>query len=538
MPTKIKGNILLDIMELVKLGYNCHNIALKVGLNPETIRQWGIKNNIVFQTGSVEVKEKELKFIELLKQGWLHKHACQELKVDSRMGKTWAKNNGLNHTLRTRAEAAQDKQVSFDEAKTRLPLGHGTLLKYIPENRLYLIEREDGTTYGRILSQLFRGDPKKSQKPRITEQEAAKTLLDIGYRLIPTSFRIKREPLKAEHMVCGYVRENILAMFFKQACPRCSNTGTSREEKSLDLWVKSLGINSEKFRFEKDCIGKGKGKEIDIYVPDKKFGIEYCGEYRHGEKQAMKSLDEKIKKFENRGKSYVETDFDNPKKKHKAKMDKANSLGIQLITVFSHEWKNSKEKVEAVLKAKLGKNEVNIFARKTEIREIDSEISKKFLNDYHLQGSSPSIVRFGLFFKNDLVALITGGHHHRIKGQFVLNRLCFKAGVTVVGGASKLNKALENWAKNKGFDAVVSWSDNRWSEGDVYRALGYTLEKELPPDYIYFDNKGKIYSKQSCQKKNLIKKGAIGSTEKEMAISLGYDRIYDCGKKTWVKKLK
>ena len=394
-----------------------------------------------------------------------------------------------------------------------------------------------GSAYTRILSQVFRGDPKKSDKARIEESDAANILLKIGYSLIPGTFRVKGEPVKAEHIVCGYVRETILAMFSKQSCPRCSNTGTSKEEASVDTWIKSLGVNSQKFRFKKDYAGKGKGKEIDIYVPELKFGIEYCGLYRHGEKETLRSLETKIEQHTARNEGYQKTDFDSPKLKHKAKLDKANSIGIQLITVFSNEWKNNQEKVKAVLKAKLGKNEIKIFARKTEVREIDKAQSKLFLDSYHLQGDAPTIARFGLFYNDDLVAVVTGGHHHRIKGKFVLNRLCFRANTTVVGGSSKLNKALEVWAKSNGYNEIMSWSDNRWSSGGVYRALGYTLEGELPPDYFYFDNKGNTYSKQSCQKKHLLKKGAIGNTESEMAQSLGYDRIYDCGKKTWIKRL-
>jgi hypothetical protein len=62
--------------------------------------------------------------------------------------------------------------------------------------------------------------------------------------------------------------------------------------------------------------------------------------------------------------------------------------------------------------------------------------------------------------------------------------------------------------------------------------MGFTLEEELPPDYSYTDGHNR-FSKQSCQKKHLIKKGAVGNTEKEMAKSIGYGRIWDCGKKRW-----
>lgn len=537
MTTKIKNKLEKEIRELAQKGYNCRATALKVGLNPETVRQWAIRNSVIFQTGKLEVREKEPKFIELLKNGWLHKHACKELGVDSRMGKEWAIKNGLDDTLRTRADSAKDKQLTMEEANDRLPAGHGSIVGYDKTLGKYIIQRADRTTYHRITSQIFRGDPQKSQKPRIDEKEAAEILLAIGYRLIPGTFRIKREPVQAEHIKCGYVRENVMAMFSKQSCPRCSNTGTSKEEASLDTWVKSLGVDSQKFRFKKDYIGKGKGKEIDIYVPGLKFGIEYCGFYHHGEKQTLHSLQIKIDQHESRNEKYEKTDFDSPKWKHKAKLDKANSLSIQLITVFEHEWKKSPEKVKAVLKAKMGKNQIKIFARKTEVKEIDKKQSKEFLDAYHLQGDAPTLIRFGLFYENQLIAVITGNHHHRIKGQFVLNRLCFKADITVVGGASKLNKALEIWAKNQGIGEIISWSDNRWSSGGVYKALGYSQAEDVPPDYFYFGGNGKFYSKQSCQKKNLLKRGASGNTEWEMAQSLKLDRIYDCGKKTWVKKL-
>ena len=537
MATKIKGELEQKLISLAQEGHNCRQSALRLGLDPETVRQWAIRKNVSFQTGSLEYRLKEPKLIELLKNGYFITKACKEVGIDIRDGKEWAIKNGLSHLIRDRADAAKDKQISVEDAQKRVPQGHGNIVKYDPDNGTYMLKREDGTAYTRILSQLFRGDPQLSSRKRETEEEVSQKLLIMGYRLIAGTYIKKHESVRAEHITCGYIRETSFYQFNSQECPRCSNTGTSKEEKSLDDWIKTLGINTKKFFFKRDYSGKGKSKEIDIYAEELGLGIEYCGFYRHGERQTLHSLETKIKKHAEKEEIYEKTRFDSPIQRHKAKMDKANSIGIRLITIFQHEWKNSEEKVKSVLRAKLGKNENSVFARKTKIKEIDTKISKDFLNTYHLQGGCPSIVRFGLFNGEDLVAVITGGYHHRSKGAFVLNRLCFKANTTVVGGASKLNKALESWAKINGYMEILSWSDNRWSDGGIYVALGYELQSEMPPDYFYFDNKGNTYSKQSCQKKNLIKKGAIGNTEFEMAQSLGYDRIWDCGKKTWVKKL-
>lgn len=105
----------------------------------------------------------------------------------------------------------------------------------------------------------------------------------------------------------------------------------------------------------------------------------------------------------------------------------------------------------------------------------------------------------------------------------------------MAGGSSKLLKHLLLYTKEKGFKKLLSWSDNRISEGRVYESLGFTLEGEHGPDYSYVKGQTRI-SKQSCQKKNLLKKGAKGTmanTEKELALTLGLHRIYDCGKKAW-----
>lgn len=537
MTIKIKDKLEQEIRNLAEQGYNCRTTAIKVGLNPETVRQWAIREKITFQTGQLRVRQKEAEFLDLLRAGYVLTLACKKMEIDFRLGKQWAIKNGLEGSIRSRGEAALDRNITLREANSRLPIGHGEVVQYDQDMGHYIIKRADGSVYTRITSQIFRGDPNLSPKRRCTEEEISTKLLGIGYKIIPNTYKNKNTPLQAEHVVCGYIRETEFHLFAKQDCPRCSNTGTSKEEASLDMWIKFLGINSKKFRFERDYPGKGRGKEIDIYIPDLKFGIEYCGFYRHGEKETLHSLNTKIKLHADRNEDYRPTDFDSPRWRHWAKMNKANKLGIQLITVFEHEWKRDPEKVKAVLKAKLGKNEINIFARKTKIREINKSESKEFLDLYHLQGNVTSMVRFGLFYNDELIAVITGSHHHRIKGKFVLNRLCFKSNITVVGGSSKLNKALENWAKLNGYSEIISWSDNRWSDGRVYEALDYTLDAEIDPDYFYFDNRGNTYSKQSCQKKHLLKKGAIGNTEWEMAQSLGYDRIWDCGKKTWVKKL-
>jgi hypothetical protein len=93
------------------------------------------------------------------------------------------------------------------------------------------------------------------------------------------------------------------------------------------------------------------------------------------------------------------------------------------------------------------------------------------------------------------------------------------------------------FAVQNNYKKLVSWSDNRWSQGNVYNKLGFILEENMKPDYSYITKQGIRISKQSNTKEKLLKKGGIGKTEKEMAVSIGYARIYDCGKKRWIMNL-
>lgn len=538
MPIKIFGELENRILEMVKSGYNANRIAVEVGLSEGTISGWAKRKDIVLQKRiSPETLAKEDRFVELLISGKIFKHICVELNLHHRAAIKMAKKHNLSHLLRNRKGSAKDKQLSIEQANARLPEGHGTVVRFDPTLKKYVIKRKDGTTYTRITSQIFRGDPNLSSRRRCSEEEISRKMLEIGYRLVPGTYVKKHHPIRAEHIVCGYIRENSIYNFIKQSCPKCSNTGTSKEEASLNEWINTFGIENHKYRFKKDCKGKGKGKEIDIFFPSLKLGIEYCGLFHHGVSGRKRIENGKNKRYEERGRIYEPTDYDNPKLVHKIKMDKCEVAGIRLITVFGNEWKENKQKVKNILRAKLGKNERRLYARDTEIRQISPSEANAFLDLYHLQGKTRFVVCFGLFLNNELIAVVSGNIHHRNNKEFVLNRLCFKENVTVVGGASKLNSALEKWTKEYGFSEIKTWSDNRWSNGDVYRSMGYQLVKEISPDYFYFDNQGKTYSKQSCQKKYLLKKGAVGNTEWEMAQSLKLDRIWDCGKKTWVKKL-
>lgn len=519
--TKLTSNILQKLKELAQKRYNHTEIGDILGFKRQTIDYWVKKHNIpTNKNRSKEQYERYLKFKKICEEAYVNKttiklnQTLRELNLHPDSAQRILNDNpALRIVIRSKQQAiVEDKTLSLEEAQSRLPSQDDRIIGF--EDGRYTIITQDGFTYYKTSAKLYQGDPRgKSGTTRNVEDIKVK-LNEIGYTLLEESYVIKRESLRAIHRECGNIRTNRFSNFFKQGCPTCSNTGTSKDEEEVNQWVKSLGFTTEKFRFK----GKTKGKEIDIYIPSLNLGIEYCGLYWHSEGN-----------FKSRNYHYD-------------KMKQANEQGIRLITIFEDEWKYRQKQVKNFLKSVLGAPGTRIYARKCSVEEVCKDVGKGFLEDNHIQGKANFKAAFGLYYDSVLVGLVTGSNHHRQdKNSFVLNRLVFKDGVQVVGGASRLLKYLTKYAQDNGYRQLISWSDNRWSEGNVYEKCGFRLENYLNPDYSYIVPKSGVrQSKQSNKKALLLKKGAIGSmdnTERELALTLGYYRIWDCGKKRWVMDL-
>ena len=78
------------------------------------------------------------------------------------------------------------------------------------------------------------------------------------------------------------------------------------------------------------------------------------------------------------------------------------------------------------------------------------------------------------------------------------------------------------------------------SDGGLYDALGFTADKELPPDYKYVVD-GKRVHKFSYRRKRFRADPDLryeeGLSERELAYLNGLGRVWDCGKIRYVKQL-
>lgn len=197
----------------------------------------------------------------------------------------------------------------------------------------------------------------------------------------------------------------------------------------------------------------------------------------------------------------------------------------------------------ARLKSILNLNKYKVAARKCKVIEIDSKLKNKFLNKYHIQGEDKSLVKLGLFYKRYLVAVMTFCKNRKalgkvhVNGEWELSRFSTIANFSIVGGAGKLLKHFErNWQPVK----ITSYADRRWSEGDLYKKLGFKKVRESKPNYWYFYSgslnlKHRFNFRKSILSKKLDNYNNAKSAWRNMQEN-NWNRIWDCGNIVFEKK--
>lgn len=250
-----------------------------------------------------------------------------------------------------------------------------------------------------------------------------------------------------------------------------------------------------------------KPKELDILLDDKPIAFEMNGLYWHNEEQV--------------GDFY-----------HKEKYLLCKNIGIELLQFWDAEWDNKKEICKSILKSKLHLNQI-IYARNCQVKSVSTKDTKKFLDENHIQGFCKSTVKLGLYYKDELISIITFGKPRFNKNyQWELIRFCNKLNMNVIGGASKLFKHFIKLYAPKN---MISYCDLRLFNGELYKRLGFVQDKDSLPNYFYAKN-GKVLSRYECQKKklkNILKNYDEKLTEKENMFNEKWYIVYDCGNSVW-----
>ena len=177
------------------------------------------------------------------------------------------------------------------------------------------------------------------------------------------------------------------------------------------------------------------------------------------------------------------------------------------LIITEDRWKRQRKMMEERLLAHLELFS-QAYARNCEVRRIDKAEAKAFLAGNHSYGYAACRYCYGLFLKRHTghIAEETSGSSHIGKmiavATFSNARKWMKDGkeirsyewtryaslpeMRVSGGMGKLLKAF---IKEVQPDDIMSYADLEWSEGDVYRALGFEAETEKEAVDFVIDRK-------------------------------------------------
>jgi len=259
------------------------------------------------------------------------------------------------------------------------------------------------------------------------------------------------------------------------------------------------------------------GKELDIYLPELNLAFEFNGIYWHNE-------------------LYKENKY------HFNKTEKCEEKGIHLFHVWEDHWNYKQDIIKSMILNKLGKTKNKIGARKCKIKEInDNKLIRKFLDENHLQGFVGSKEKLGLFYKEELVSLMTFGkkrtfmNSKSLENEYELLRFCNKLNTNIIGGANKLFKYF---IKTYNPEEIISYADRSHSQGNLYNKLGFNFVSKTPPNYYYIIDDMRKH-RFGFRKDVLIKQGYNKDmTEHEIMFSRKIYRVYDSGSLKFTKSMK
>ena len=279
-------------------------------------------------------------------------------------------------------------------------------------------------------------------------------------------------------------------------CPACAKQKSQPEIDIMEFISQYVGLTNR----DRTIL---KPKEIDIYIPSKSLGIEYCGLYWHRTRKRK------------------------PPTSHLSKLTAAQSAGVRLITIFEDEWIHKEKIVKSVLTKLLSPQKgITVLAGSCTLVELSELEAKTFFTEHSLSGHRQAFNYIGLL--DDSIGLVSAAAFDVENGEVLMSAVCSKPGVSVQGWISALATAgLRKLERT----SVVSYVDRRWFTGTDFLQAGFFLEQVIEPNYWYVAGNTRINNLDISmdQLSNQLKKFNASLTEQENMLANGYHIIHDCG---------
>lgn len=270
----------------------------------------------------------------------------------------------------------------------------------------------------------------------------------------------------------------------------------SKGQRDLFDFLKSNGLSCE-YDYRDLIVIEDSKQEIDIFCDSIKFGIEFNGLIWHSDK-------------------YKSKDY------HWKKTKACADLGVTLLHVWDDLFFTKRDLYYSIIKAKAGLINNRIFARKTNIKELDKETLRVFLENNHIYGYVGCIAGWGLFYKDQLVQAISvrkvNNQNKKYSGYLEIARSATLANYLVVGGESKLLNQVESFARENLYSGIVNYVSCEFG-GIAKNKWKFTYSGITTISYFYTDGKNRI-ARQKLQKR------LPGQTEMQLQKQLSLHKVY------------
>lgn len=219
----------------------------------------------------------------------------------------------------------------------------------------------------------------------------------------------------------------------------------------------------------------------------------------------------------------------------------------ELIVLWESEFKNF-DKIRETIKHRIGPRVEQIEFNFSEVQikyNVPIDQTKVFFGRYHYLANVGRLTSssVGAFLDNELIACAVFCNPtrqntaarlgHKQSEVMELTRFCIHPAYQKKNfGSWFLSRATKIMRKNNPDIAkFIAFSDlSKGHVGTIYRASGWRLDGQVPPDYWYIDQNGQHHHKKSVW--NRARKE--NQTETQYAEGIGLHKIYDFGKLRYV----
>ena len=508
---RVKGNHLIvekrkkSMLEKYGVENPLQNKEIKEKIKKTNLEKYGVEN----PAQNKEVYEK-VKQTNLKKYGFTS--ATKNKDVRKKIEKTNLEKYGVKTNLMIDECKEQIKQTNLEKYGVEYPMQNKEILEKAYKTNL--------EKYG-----VMRPLQNKEILDKLKEDTNNNFgITNLSQQHIKHFENYNEEFIKENFIKDGYFLQNEFLKYFNVSLENISRSkkrfNISEPSKELKFKTQLKIYDFIKSFYDDDVLSNQQTiispYELDIYIPDKKLAIEFDGLLFHS---YGKSTD------------YIFNKTDEDKNYHLRKTELCESKGIKLFHIFENEWLDpiKREIWKSKIKLELGCIERKLNARDCVIKEVNDKDIKEFLELNHLQGYISSSIRVGLFYKDELVEVMTFGKSRFNKNfDYELLRNCTKINTIVRGGFSK----LLNYFKKNYKGSIVSYGNRRWTSiiNNIYKGELLNISE---PNYFYFTVKDlKLMSRVQFQKhklKDKLENFDPNLSETENMYNNGYRKIYDCG---------